>query len=173
LRARVLERFSELASHDPAALEAEIERLGTVIRSGHGDPYAGKKLYRESCGRCHRLVDDGGAIGPGLTPHPRRDIASLLLAIVHPNAEIREGFETFVVVTHDGHVLNGFVTDQDEKTMVLRGADGIDVAIAQADIASIERAGSSLMPEGLLEAMTDDDVRNLFAYLRSAQPLND
>jgi putative heme-binding domain-containing protein len=158
---------------DPAVLEREIARIRAVIDDGNGSPYPGKKLFRETCGRCHTLFGDGGSIGPDLTPYRRDDVDSLLLGIISPSAEIREGFENMTIVTRDGRAWSGFTVDQDRQIVVIRGADGESVSIRQNEIETLEPAGSSLMPEGLLTPLGDQEIRDLFAYLRSTQPLAD
>ena len=64
------------------------------------------------------------------------------------------------------------VPEQDNQTVVLRGLDGQDISLERKDIKTINAQGVSLMPAGLLTEYTDDQVRDLMAYLRSTQPLN-
>ncbi len=97
----------------------------------------------------------------------------MLLNIVNPGAEVREGFSTTIIAMTDGRVLTGVVVEQDRNVVVLRGDDGREQAIARDEIEAIKPSPKSLMPEGLLKGMADQDVRDLFAYLRSTQPLID
>ena len=97
----------------------------------------------------------------------------MLLNIVNPSAEIREGFSTSIVATADGRVLTGVVVEQDRNVVVLRVEDGRELTIARDDIDAIKPSPKSLMPEGLLKGLGDQEVRDLFAYLRSTQPLID
>ena len=154
-----------------AELEREIARLTGVIEATTGSPYAGKKLFIENCGVCHKLFNVGTQIGPDLTTYKRDDLANILLNIVNPNAEIREGYENFNLETKDGRNLSGFLADKDAQVVVLRGADGQSVAVPQKEVETLEPAGASLMPEGLLSNLSDQQVRDLFAFLRSTQPL--
>ena len=107
----------------------------------------------------------------GLTSYQRHDLQSLLLNIVDPGAEIREGYENYVVVTTDGRALTGFVSDRDENVIVLSDAEGQPTTLPRSTILHMKATETSLMPEGLLESFTDQDVRDLFAYLRASQPL--
>jgi putative heme-binding domain-containing protein len=152
-------------------MEKRIHQLAGVIRGGTGDPYQGRTLFQNTCSACHRLFGQGGQIGPDLTVHDRTDLESMLLATVNPNAEIREGFENYAVETRDGRSLTGFLMEQDERTIVLRGLDNQNLTLPRADLAELKPAGISLMPEGLLDALTEQQIRDLFAYLRSTQPL--
>jgi putative heme-binding domain-containing protein len=117
------------------------------------------------------LFGQGGQIGPDLTYFKRDDVGNMLLSIVNPNAEVREGYENYLIETKDERSLNGFLVDKDNQVVVLRGLDGQNVTLEQKDIAAMRAADTSLMPEGLLDAFNDEQVRHLFAYLRSTQPL--
>ena len=96
----------------------------------------------------------------------------MLLHIVNPSAEIREGYENFLLTTKYGRTVVGFLVEQDNQTVVLRGLDGQDISLERKDIKTMNAQGVSLMPAGLLSGYTDDQIRDLMAYLRSTQPLN-
>jgi putative heme-binding domain-containing protein len=152
-------------------MKQQVENYAGVIRNGLGDPYEGRKLFTMSCGLCHQLFGQGGHIGPDLTPYKRDDLDTMLLNVVNPNAEIREGYETYLVKTKDGRTLSGFLADKDSRVVVLRGIDGVNQTLQLDQILEMKSAGLSLMPEGLLNSLKEQQVRDLFAYLRSAQPL--
>ncbi len=154
-----------------ATMEARIHHLAQVAQSGFGDPYKGRTLFQNTCSTCHRLFGNGGEIGPDLTAYKRDDLDSMLLSIVNPNAEIREGFENYSVETKDGRSLSGFLTEQDNQRIVLRGLDGQNSTFNRSELSEFKAAGVSLMPEGLLDGFDDQQARDLFAYLRSTQPL--
>ncbi|HTL59697.1 MAG TPA: PVC-type heme-binding CxxCH protein [Candidatus Limnocylindrales bacterium] len=154
-----------------AEMKDQIASYAALIRNGEGNPYEGRKLFGMSCGLCHTLFGQGGHIGPDLTPYKRDDLDTILLNIVNPNAEIREGYETYLVTTKDGRTLSGLLADKDTHVVVLRGLDGINQTLPLEQIEEMKSAGLSLMPEGLLNGLREQQVRDLFAYLRSAQPL--
>ncbi len=155
-----------------ADLRPRLEQVRAVLGAEPGDPYAGEPLYMERCAACHTLFHKGGRIGPNLTGYQREDLGSLLIGIIDPNAEIREGYANQIVTTKDGRTLGGFLADQDANVIVLRGFDGNDLTIQRNDVAEMQGAGVSLMPEGLLDGLTDQQVRDLFAYLRISQPIS-
>jgi putative heme-binding domain-containing protein len=169
----VAKHFGTVEGATTAAMQRQIERLDGVLRSGSGSPYQGKKLFNTTCAKCHRLFDQGGQIGPDLTSYQRDDLSNLLVNIINPSAEIREGYETFLVTTKDGRVVTGFLVDKDNQVLVLRGADGQNISLRQSQVEEMTPQRKSLMPEGLLRDFTSQQVRDLFAYLRSSQPLND
>ena len=155
-----------------AEMQALLEQYSTTVTAG-GDPYPGKKIYMQMCGKCHTLHAQGGKIGPDLTTYKRDDIRQMLIHIVNPSAEIREGFETQVAMLNDGRVVTGFLVDQDPQAVTLRSPDGQTIALDRSEIDELTKSRKSLMPEGQLKDLSDEQLRNLFAYLRSSQPLND
>ncbi|WP_373650365.1 PVC-type heme-binding CxxCH protein [Schlesneria sp. DSM 10557] len=155
-----------------AEMQQMMEHYATVL-VGAGDPYPGKKIYMQMCGKCHTLHADGGKIGPDLTTYKRDDIRQMLLHIVNPSAEIREGFETQVAVLKDGRVVTGFLVEQDPQTVTLRSPDGQTISLERSELDELNKSRKSLMPEGQLKDLSEEQLRNLFAYLRSSQPLND
>jgi putative heme-binding domain-containing protein len=169
----VRKHWGEVKGATTAQMQKEIDRLALAVSDGKGDPYPGKKLFTARCANCHALHAKGGNVGPDLTPFKRDDVAHLLLHIVNPNAEIREGYESSVIVTETGRTLTGIVVEKDARVVILRSADGQRIVLPKDDIDSINVSGISLMPEGLLQGLSDQEVRDLFAYLRSGQPLNE
>ena len=141
--------WGKLGAASSAEMEREIARVKGVLASGSGDPARGVAQFQASCAGCHTLFGHGGQIGPDLTSARRDDLDSLLLSIVNPSAEIREGYATCTITTRDGRSLVGFIADQDEKVVGLRGLDGQVATIARAQISTLALSGASLMPEGL------------------------
>ena len=75
------------------------------------------------------------------------------------------------IETKDGRSLTGFQVDRDNQVTVLRGLDGQDVTLPITDIESMKPNSRSLMPEGLLDGLSDQQLRDFFAYLRISQPI--
>jgi putative membrane-bound dehydrogenase-like protein len=173
ITALVHKHFGDLKPKTSEELERDIARLAAVVRGGTGVPKHGKPIYLAQCGKCHQFMGQGGNVGPDLSAFQRDDVDSLLLNIVHPSAEIREGYLSYFAATKDGRAFHGFLVDKDAQVLVLRGSDGKDVTLPHSDIGELEASKTSLMPEGLLKDLTDQQVRDLFAYLRMTQPLID
>ena len=170
--AAIKTHWGEIAGLSPAQVQAEISRLQTVLAAGSGNPRTGKKLFMQNCGRCHLLFDEGGRIGPDLTPFARDNMERMLISVVNPSLEIREGFENYVVVTNDGRVLNGFLADKDNQIVILRGVDGQNIILKKDDIDEMRVVPQSVMPEGALKLLNEQQIRDMFAYLRATQPVN-
>ena len=94
----------------------------------------------------------------------------MVLGVVNPNAEIREGYAGFVVATKDGRTLGGLLIEQDPQVVVLRSPEGRDVSVRREEIEEMDASRTSVMPEGVLAGMADQEIRDLFAYLRGNQP---
>jgi putative membrane-bound dehydrogenase-like protein len=162
--------FGAESSADTAAVRAKVGRFAEVLAGGVGSPKPGRALFEERCARCHRLFEKGGNVGPDLTSFRRDDLEGMLTHIVHPEAEIREGYAGKVVELVDGSVVTGVVVEETAARMVVRGGDGRERIIPREEIESARPATKSLMPTGLLDGLTERQLRDLFAYLRSTQP---
>ena len=163
--------FGSVQGASSAEMLAQVETLKQMLAVGSGNPYNGRKLFINSCGKCHVLFTEGGKIGPDLTSYKRDDLHTMLVNVINPSAQIREGFENYILATNDGRTLTGFIADQDAKVVALRGADGQTVVVPRSDIEELVASPKSLMPEGILKEFSDQQIRDLFAYLRSTQPL--
>jgi len=151
---------------------AKIADVEAKLKAGTGNPYAGEPIFMEKCAACHKLFFKGGKIGPELTAYQRDNLGTMLISVVNPNAEIREGFQYFSVTTNDGRSLSGFLVERDTQILVLRGLEGEDITVRQADVRQLTPMGRSLMPEGLLDGLDAQQLRDLFAYLRISQPIS-
>ena len=168
LSALIEKHFPGTPDFSPAQKIASVQK---VLDAQPGNPYAGESLYTQRCASCHKLFFKGGSIGPDLTRYQRDDLGTMLVSIIDPSAEIREGFENLIVTTTDGRILGGFLADEDRNNLVIRGFDGADIIIPRTQIKSLIPAQGSLMPAGLLDGLDDTQIRNLFAYLRISQPI--
>ena len=171
LAAQVDELFGPRLTLDTEAINSKLAKFATAIRGGNGDPFKGYSNFGLACSSCHKLFSEGGQIGPDLTSYKRDDLDTMLMHIVNPSGEIREGFENVIVETKDGRSLSGFLSERYEDAIVLRGLDGESTLVKKSEISRTRSAGASLMPEGLLDGFDDQQLRDLFAYLRSTQPL--
>jgi len=172
LARRVEELFPSAAVGARPDLRPRIAEVRRIIESHPGDPYRGEAHFTARCATCHTLFFKGGKVGPDLTSYQRDDLGTMLVSIVDPNAEIREGYENQVLATRDGRTLSGFLVERDPKVVVLRGFDGADVRVPRAEIESLAPAGMSLMPEGVLDGLSESELCDLFAYLRQSQPIS-
>ncbi|MBL05291.1 MAG: hypothetical protein CMJ99_06605, partial [Planctomycetes bacterium] len=76
-----------------------------------------------------------------------------------------------LLITRDGRTLEGFLADSGSKTVALRTIEGQTVVLPREKILQLRVLGTSVMPEDLLREYNEQQLRDLFAYLRSTQPL--
>ena len=145
----------------------EIERYKTVYRAGGstpGDALRGRVVFAKTCQQCHSLFDTGGNVGPDLTGSNRGDLAYILENIVDPNAVIPNDYRSSTVSTKDDRVLTGIVKEGAAGSIQVITANET-VTIPQNEIESVRLSEISMMPEGLLTPLTDQEVRDLIYYL--------
>ncbi len=128
----------------------------------------GRALFAQTCAACHTLFGIGGRIGPEL-PGSFDDLDYLLNNVLDPNAIIGKDYQQTFVKTKDGQTFAGIVAQDNDRALTLRVLGGEPATIQRADIASTELSPQSMMPEGLLTPLHEDDVRDLFLYLRQKQ----
>ena len=129
-----------------------------------GDLDAGKVLFQGLCGACHVLNGLGGHLGPELTGSGRDNIDYLLSNIIDPNAAVAHAYQLVTIQMKDGRSLSGFVQSQNERILSIRTL-AEEVSLLMPDVVKIEKSPLSLMPEGLLQACNETQVRDLIAYL--------
>jgi putative heme-binding domain-containing protein len=152
----------------PQEFHDRVAQVADVLARGDGDPLPGRELYTQHCAKCHKLHGQGEELGPDLTGYERDNLDYMLLSIVDPSAAIREEFTSFQLVTIDGLVLTGFVTQRGDQTVTLATAEKGEIVIPKDEIDEGPTAMStSLMPDRLLDELSDQQIRDLFAYLRS------
>ena len=151
-------------SADKLKLVAELKARHTADFLAQADQGKGRAIFAGVCGQCHKLYGEGGALGPDLTGSGRHDINYLFENIVDPSAVVDAAYYLNTLTLKDGRVLSGIVGAQSERTLTLRSV-GQEAVIDKQEIKSQQTLPVSLMPEGLLQAFTPEQQRDLLAYL--------
>ena len=147
--------------------QAEIDRYRRIWGAGGstpGDAIRGRTVYAKVCQQCHTLFDAGGKVGPDLTGSNRNDLDYVLQNILDPNAVIPNEYRASTIDLKDGRVLTGIVKQQDDRTLVVATANET-LTLARSDVSEIVQGQLSMMPEGLLQPLADQDFRDLIYYL--------
>ncbi|TAE29646.1 MAG: dehydrogenase [Cytophagales bacterium] len=131
------------------------------------NPGKGRLVFAQTCGPCHKMYGEGGNIGPELTGSNRANLDYLLGNILDPSAEIQDDYKMVVVTTRDGRTHVGNVAKENDRQLTLRVVGQDAVVINKSDIQSREVNPASMMPTGLLEPLSETEVKDLVAYLRS------
>jgi putative membrane-bound dehydrogenase-like protein len=160
---------------EPNALEDHVlAKYRTLLTDGAlaaASPSRGRALFQRTCGTCHQIYGEGGTIGPDLTGSNRANLDYLLLNLLDPSGDVPEAYRMVVITTRDGRTFSGNVVAETERQVTLRTVGQEPMLISTADIQSREATPTSLMPSGLLDTLTDAEVLDLVAYLRTTGPL--
>lgn len=150
---------------DTEEKQARMSRYAHLIKSGKGDQAKGRMLFAIHCGICHRLFEEGGITAPDLTGYERSNLNTFLLNVVDPNAEIREGYTLQQITTRDGRMLEGRIVAQEGDVTTLQPLTGRKISISAKQIKAMKALPLSVMPERVLDPLSDQEVRDLFAYI--------
>jgi putative heme-binding domain-containing protein len=113
---------------------------------------------------CHVLYGEGGKVGPDLTGTGRASLDYLLENVVDPGAVVGADYQMTVVTLKDGRVLAGLVSESTERTLTLKMIQA-ETTVEKAEVVKQEKLAVSMMPEGLLMALSEEQRRDLMAYL--------
>jgi putative heme-binding domain-containing protein len=145
----------------------EIQKYRKIYAAGGstpGDAIRGRAVFARTCQQCHTLFDVGGKVGPDITGSNRGDINYLLENVVDPNAVIPNDYRSSTITTKDDRVITGIVKKQDDHSITVATANEM-LLLPRSDIESIHLGELSMMPEGLLAPLNDQEVRDLLYYL--------
>jgi putative heme-binding domain-containing protein len=148
-------------------MKAEVERVKRLYGAGGsqpGDGPRGRVVFNHICAQCHHLFDSGGHVGPDITGANRADLDYLLQNILYPNAVIPNEYLASTVETKDERVLTGMIKSQDASGITLQTANDL-VTLPRTEIRKIEATAISMMPEGLIANLTEQQTRDLLYYL--------
>jgi putative heme-binding domain-containing protein len=149
---------------DKQKLMAKYTALLTTERLRRADLPHGRELFGKTCAVCHRLYGEGQSIGPDLTGSGRGQLEYLLENIVDPSAIVPADYRVSSVELKDDRSLTGIVVARNERTIELQ-MQNERLAIDRSEIKELQQGALSLMPEGLLETLNDQEVCDLIAYL--------
>jgi putative membrane-bound dehydrogenase-like protein len=150
--------------------EAQIAKVKKLLAGAKGDAKAGHEIFKLACAVCHTLHKEGGKIGPDLTGYERDNLDFILPAIVDPSLALREEYIAFNITTTDDAALTGLVTELTKTSVTLLDVAGNKTVLPRTSIKEMKASHTSLMPEGLLDALTEQQVKDLFAYFMSGAP---
>lgn len=130
----------------------------------------GGEIFLGRCAACHQQN--------GATPAPGPDLAGVrvfgkeraLSAILEPNAELRRQYLTYVVETTAGEPIIGLLRDENPTTITIQRLDRGPVVLRRTNLQYIQAQPWSLMPAGLEEGLTAQDMADLLEYVVAAAP---
>ena len=157
----------------PEAKQKELAQWKAILTAdtlAKADPAKGHQLFSAICASCHKLYGEGAALGPDLTGSDRHNLDYLLGNIIDPNALVPADYRVTVLKLKDGRTLTGVLPERNERTLTVQ-TPAERLVIPRADVVEEQQLPASFMPEGLLTALGEENVRHLMAYLMSNGPV--
>ncbi len=174
---RTIRTNQDLATKASIAFGPEGRNLATdlagwksVLEKQPGDPKSGEFIFHHSlakCSRCHEVQGRGAAIGPNLTGIGKSMSRERLIAsLFQPSQEIAPQFAVWQLETNEGKILKGmYLGEEVDGTVIYADEQGGKFKLHPRDLAERTQQKTSLMPEGLPYSLTDQELRDLLAYL--------
>lgn len=153
---------------DKEQLIAKFKRQFTVESIQRADRSAGRALFQKTCANCHRFFDAGGKIGPDITGSQRTSVDYLLQTLIDPSAAVNKEYQMQVIQTVEGRIITGLVVEE-SKTAVTIQTVNEKIVIPADEVEARKISPVSMMPDGLLQNLSNEQVRQLLAYLMSPE----
>ncbi|QDU28196.1 Cytochrome c [Anatilimnocola aggregata] len=166
LTARVKAVWGELRESpaDKQLLVANIKRRVTPDAIARADRAAGRVLFQKTCANCHRFFDAGGKIGPDITGSQRTNLDYLLNTLIDPSAAVNKDYQMQVIATTSGRIITGLIVEE-SKTAITVQTVNEKIVVPADEIEERKVSPVSMMPDGLLQNLSTDQVQQLLAYL--------
>ena len=153
--------FGKIGGDRQAAFEKSKAVLGLTPKPAHG-----RELFQQVCATCHRLDRMGYSVGPDLLDIRNQTKENILFHVVVPDAEIAAAFTAYLAETKDGRSISGIMVSENPTSVTLRGPLAQETSLLRSEIKTLEALPASLMPPGLEQAMSDQDLADLIAFLK-------
>ena len=160
--AKTLDTPPLLTEEQAKALDTKFAKYSAL--ASQGDAENGKPLAA-LCIACHQIGNTGGQIGPNLSGAGAMGLEGVLRNILTPNAAMEAGYRVFRVEMKNGDLIDAFYVSEDKQAIIIRQPGATDRRLNKKDIRSTKYIRRSLMPEGLLDPLQDQQVADLLAYL--------
>ena len=154
----------------------DLDELVRYIESDSGragDAERGRSIYAKAqCAACHRFGGQGDSVGPELTSLARRFTRrEVLESILYPAHVISDQYMSKKVLTLDGKVFVGLVSEDGQGSIAVRDSRNQITRINEADVDQILPNNSSIMPAGLLDELSLGEISDLLAYMGVLPPV--
>jgi putative membrane-bound dehydrogenase-like protein len=152
----------------PAAKDTEAWLKRSV---GPADAEAGRRVFENvkmtGCSKCHRVEGRGANIGPDLSLIGRTERRWIVESILQPSAVVAPNFQTWKIQTTDDRTFTGLLIGTYLDVSEYIDEKGNRFKLLATEVADVRPIRTSIMPDGLLDGLTDQEIRDLIAYLAS------
>jgi putative heme-binding domain-containing protein len=134
------------------------------------DVTRGLQVFTKKCALCHRVGGVGHQVAPELASVQNKSPSDLLIAILDPNREAQPNFNTYTVSTTDGRIFSGIISSEGANSITIRKAEGKEDVVLRSNIDELVASGKSLMPEGLEKELSEQDLADVIAFIKTIKP---
>ncbi len=163
---QVLKKATGVAAANPQLSPEQMAQLIAEI-GAKGDARRGEKVFRSKvtgCCQCHAIGGAGGTLAPDLRAISSSPLDYIVNSVLLPNKDIKDGYDSLIVATRDGDLIQGIKVREDKQELVLRDNTRDEIAIPISTIES-RKPGGSLMPSGLADPLTHGEFVDLLRFL--------
>lgn len=161
--------IDELSADKDVLLE-KYRKLFQDRSLAQADASKGRAIFNKVCASCHKMYGEGGLVGPDITGANRSNLEYLLSNIITPSAVIQDAYQMQLILTQDGRIYSGIPAEENDRQLKLRVADQPEpVTIPISEIESRQTSSVSMMPDGLLATLSDQEALDLMRYLQSIE----
>ena len=154
---------------ESAGQQEKLESLLATIAGG--DPKAGREIFfgkKAACFACHRVVDQGGQVGPDLSKIGQvRTARDLVESVVFPSATFARGFQPYTVATINGKIHSGVISRETRTAIFLMTLQRTEQRVLRSEIEEMVPSKTSIMPKGLDQTLSTRELKDLIAFLQS------
>jgi putative membrane-bound dehydrogenase-like protein len=165
--AAIRKQAADLLPKGGAGERAKVVAKYQSVATLHGDAVKGATVFKNVCSVCHSYLGQGMAVGPDPKAYYDKSISDFVTAILNPNAAVEPRYAAYAVTLRDGRALTGVIANETATNLEVVQPGGIRESVLRTDLREIRAIGLSLMPDGLEQAITPQDMADLIAYLKS------
>jgi putative heme-binding domain-containing protein len=153
-------------SQEKIAQMAKYKSMLTPDFLKSADLSRGRFVFSKTCATCHRLFDEGAKIGPELTGSQRANVQYFLENVIDPSAIVAREYQMTLVELKNGRVISGIIKEENDQAVTIQTQNEA-ITLPKKEIDSRNQSPVSMMPEGLLDKLSKEEVRDLIGYLAS------
>ena len=155
------------SSDEATKLIAQYKKIYTPKFLKSADTSHGRLVFKKTCSQCHTLYGDGGKIGPDLTGSNRKNLDYVLQNALDPSAAVGNAYQMTTIITTAGRVISGIVQEKTGSALTVQTANE-RIVLSLDDIEATKLSTVSMMPDGLLQKLSKEEVRDLLVYLATS-----
>jgi len=159
-------RFKQLFQTTVSPDREQVLRTFQPALALEGNRSQGAALFARSCLLCHTIQGHGQQVGPDLSAIGSRPREALLVDILDPSRQVSPDFINYTLVTTKDDSVSGFIVSETGAAITLRRSGAPDETVLRSQIKELGAEEKSLMPEGLEQGLTSQDMADLLSFLQ-------